>query len=117
MSHLPNSKTLRFRLRVLVEAMGRFVLGEPARVVARGEWDRVQRLAYRETIRQAAERGDWRFIEAEIAGNQLSRDDLKVIARGHTSLEDWPEPDDDLMGADALSDRVSSDISVRAGKL
>jgi hypothetical protein len=54
-------------------------------------------IAYRETIRQAAERGDIEFIEREIERNQLTQKDLERLARHHKPLDEWPEPDDDLM--------------------
>jgi hypothetical protein len=89
---------LKSLARDFFEKIARIFLGEPARIVRKSTWDRMERLAYRERLRQAEEAGDIAFIEGEISKNQLTPSDLNRIARKHTPIEEWPEIDDDIMG-------------------
>lgn len=59
-----------------------------------------ERLAYRKLLDDAEARGDTAFIEAELAKNQLTRDDLKRIAERSTPLINWPDAPGDLIQED-----------------
>jgi len=86
-----------------VERLACLALKEPARIVPTRDLERLKRLAYREELRLAEERGDTAFIEREIERNQLTAEDRARIAKRHTHVADWPDSDPDLLAPDLFS--------------
>ena len=99
LKHQPNPGVF-FRL---IERMACVVLGEPARIIRSRDLDRLERLAYREELRAAEERGDMAFIEREIERNQLTPEVLAKIAKFDTPVAEWPDTDPDIIADDAFA--------------
>lgn len=111
------TESIRSLLLDFIESMSRIVLGEPARIVRKREWDRLRRLAYREQLQEAARQGNQSYLVSEIDKNQLTGDDLRRIARRHTPLKDWPDSGDDLLSPDACEVDAQAECCDSAGCL
>ena len=83
-----------------VEKMARIFIGEPARIVRKSTLDRLERLAYREELKQAEERGDTPFLNRELQRNQLTEAECERLSTHNTDISDWPEPEPDLLTDD-----------------
>ena len=83
-------------------------------MVTSAELDRLQRLAYRERLREAEAAGDHEFIESELRRNQLTEEDLRRLQRHHTRLEDWPDTPDDLLEPEDAPPPGANDTTPKA---
>lgn len=84
--------------RYFVTGSGRYVTidylaGEfyPLTIPTAAELERDERLAYRQSLDAAEARGDTAFIQAELAKNQLTAEEIERIEKRHTPIADWPE--------------------------
>jgi hypothetical protein len=99
---------IRAMIQDFIEKMARIVIGEPARIIRKSTLERLERLAYRELLREAARSGDTAFIKEQIQKNQLTRGERLRIARKHTALADWPDVDEDAFATSLFDEPNSS---------
>lgn len=69
----------------------------PIAIPTAKELERDERLACRQSLDAAETRGDTAFIEAELAKNQLTAEEIERIEKHHTPIADWPETPADLI--------------------
>src|SRR5438309_384595 len=84
---------IRNGARVLVEAVARIIMGEPARVVPERKIRRLDELERRWQLQAAEHRGDLDYLRAELAKAQLTSADLDRLAKLATPIEEWPVDD------------------------
>ncbi|MDB5358138.1 MAG: hypothetical protein JWN24_4591 [Phycisphaerales bacterium] len=87
-----------------VEKFARILLGEPARIVRKSTLERLERLAYRGQLEEAARAGNTEFIEDEVLKNQLTARERHRLVRKHTPLAQWPDVDENLIEADLFDE-------------
>lgn len=100
---LANHSKMRTLAREFAEAIARIIIGEPAVIVPKSALERLERLAYREQLRDAERNQDVEYIEAEIRRNQLKPEERKNLAKRHTPIENWPVVETDLIDPDLFT--------------